>query len=187
MTNSVYTEKTCIGKAGEIDQIWEELSESVAQAFRMDGEEKSRFKAKNIARLIGTLPFIARCEDPHRTAVVHLGAYILSVRETKPCFNAAPADNGDLFERLRLISSFKDGDQAIIKKGMSLLALCMIEDYQRDTHLDSVLGKYNPVKEGAFDYPELRENLLKTIHGVESAEVDAILDAEVGPLAYWGW
>ena len=177
------------GKAGieKINEKWEEISGNVALAFRMTEEESLRFRAKNIAKLIGALPFIAGCEDPERTAVTHLGAYVLSVRETKGYFNAGLADNTDIFERLRLGSNFKGGDPGVIKKGMSSLALNMLEDYVRDIHLDTILGKYNPVKEGVFDPSALREELLTAIKTVECPEMDSIIGDDPVPFTYWGW
>jgi len=172
---------------GLINRKWDEISDSLAAAFRMDEDEKRRFKAKDIAKLIGALPFIAGCEDAERTAVTHLGTYILSVRETKPYFNATMGDSTDVFERLRLGSNFKGGNQRIIEKGLSILALNMIYDYNRDIDIDDAIGKYNPVSDGSFDYSSLRADLERKIESVVSPEIDTIVCSDIGPKAYWGF
>lgn len=53
---------------------------AVAQAFRMDAEETSRFMSKPIARLIAALPFPAGPNRPKRTAAEHFGTYVLSAQ-----------------------------------------------------------------------------------------------------------
>ncbi|WP_455382554.1 hypothetical protein [Salinispira pacifica] len=166
---------------------WTEISNRVAAAFRMSDEERARFQAKDVARLIGSLPFLAGCDDAERTSVAHLGTYILSIRETKPYFNATQGDNESVFDRLRLISSFKGGDASIIERGMSLLALNMVHDYRRDAAEDVFLRKYNPVSDGSFDHDALTTELKQRIERTSCPEMDEIMDPEVGPLGYWGW
>src|SRR6056297_3234184 len=129
----------------EFNEIWDRISEDVANAFSMDEAEKARFKSKDIARLIAAIPILAGCENAERTAVSHLGVYVLSNKDTKHYFNPAVSDNKEIFERLKHISNFTSGDPRIIKKGMSLIALTMLNDYKRDIHIDETLGKYNPV------------------------------------------
>ena len=153
----------------------------------MPEEEKQAFKSKDVARLIGSLPFIAGCDDAHRTAVTHLGTYVLSVRETKPYFHALPEDNSGVFERLRLGCNFKGGDRDILEKGMSILALIMVNDYNRDMHIDDAIGKYNPLSDGSFDYEALREDLEKKIEAVVCPEIDRIICGDVGTRGYWGF
>lgn len=187
MKNITVEKRSQIIDMKRINKKWDEISGCVAEAFRMTEDETRRFKEKNIAKLIGTLPFLAGCEDAERTAVTHLGTYILSLRETKPYFNAKTEDNSNIFERLRLGTSFKGGNPGIIEKGMSILALFMLEDYRRDTHLDNVLGKYNPVTSGAFDYDAVSEDLLKKIRSIESPEIDTIVCSDPGTLDYWGY
>ncbi len=168
------------------EEKWTEISGSVADAFRMSDEERKRFQAKDVARLIGAIPFLAGCEDAERTAVAHLGTYVLSYRETKRYFNATRADNLSPFERLRLGSNFKGGDSAIIERGLSLLALHMFTDYRRDAAEDVFLRKYNPVSDGTFDHDELTADLKHRIESIICPEMDEIMDSEIGPLGFWG-
>ena len=169
----------------EFSKVWDTISDDLAAAFRMPEEEKMRFKDKDIAKLIAAIPFLAGCEDAERTAVSHVGIYVLSNRETKLYYNAHFSDNESVFERLRLISSFKGGNPDIIKKGMALIALTMLNDYKRDVYIDETLGKYNPVADNEFDYEGLKKDLETRIRSVKCFEMDEILD-EAGTRGFWG-
>ena len=153
---------------------WPAITETVAEAFNMDAKEREWLRNKNIAQLIAAIPFEAGCEQPERTAVAHLCTYILSVKETKPFFNADVTDDIDVLERLRLIMNFRGGDRRIIDKGMSLIALVMVDDYQRDITIDKMLGKHNPVASGAFDYTETRADLIRRIETVDCPALESI-------------
>ncbi len=151
----------------------------------MTAEETRKFQEKPLARLIGKLPFLAGCDDAERTAVAHLGIYLMSCRDTKPYFHPHEGDNGHILDRLRLIMSFRGGDRAIIDRGMALIGLQMLHDYKRDVEIDAAIGKYNPLAEGAFDFETTRDELLATIRATESEEMDEDYDDEIAPLSYW--
>ncbi len=163
---------------------WDHIAGLVASAFRMSEEEYQWFKNKNLAKLIAAIPFLAGCEDPERTAVVHLGTYILSIR-AKSVANCKPSDDEGIFRRLELMNNFIGGDKAVIEKGMSLIALNMIADYARDIEVDRMTGKYNPVDSGAFDYDAERERLESVITSVECREMDEILSLDDAVETYW--
>ncbi|MCG8481270.1 MAG: hypothetical protein MI724_19405 [Spirochaetales bacterium] len=167
---------TIVDSSCAFSEQWSEIAESVGRSFRMDAEELVWLREKPVARLIAAIPFLAGCDQPARTAVAHLGTYILSIRETKPFFNADPTDDGDILDRLRLIMNFRGGDAAIIDKGMALLALTMIIDYERDTQIDAAVGKYNPVASGAFDYHAIHSDVIGRIEAVDCPEMDKIFD-----------
>lgn len=167
---------------------WPEIARSVARSFRMNDEEQSWLENKKIAQLIASIPFLAGCEQPERTAVAHVGTYLLSIREAKPYFHADPSDDHDILERVRLIMNFRGGNQDIIAKGMSLIGLIMLEDYKRDIEIDEVLGKYNPVASGAVEYAATKERLLTAIRAVDCLAMDQIMDeyGPIGPDGFWG-
>jgi hypothetical protein len=181
------TKKT-VRLSGEerFENSWEQIVEDVSAAFRMDLEEKEWLRTKNIARLIAAIPFLAHCEDAERTAVSHLGTYLLSLKETKHYYNASVVDNGKVFDRLRLIGSFKGGDEAVIKKGMSLLALNMLHDYKRDIHVDEAVGKYNPIGDNAMSYEKQCEELEYNVETADCPAMEAIL-GEAGTFGWWGF
>lgn len=183
--SSVSNVRTAPTQSAAFMQAWPEIAGSVAKAFRMHDEEAEWLENKRIAKLIGAIPFLAGCDQPERTAVTHLSTYLLSIRETKPFFNADPSDDVDILERLRLIMSFRGGDASVIDKGMSLLALSMLDDYKRDIHIDETFGKYNPVVSGAFDYESIRADLVKRIEAVDCPQMEEILDSDMGTDSYW--
>jgi len=182
---SIQTETTAHCSLQRFEEIWADLSDAVANAFRMNEDERERFKNKDVARLIGALPFLAGCDDAERTAVAHLGSYVLSIRETKPYANAKQEDNGSVTERLRLISNFKAGDSAILERGMALLALNMVIDYKRDVELDRAIGKYNPVAAGKIDADVQIASLKERISRINCPEMEKIYASDVSPQGYW--
>lgn len=165
---------------------WPVIVESMSHAFRMTAEERSRFEAKTVARLIGAIPFLAGCDNPERTAVAHLGTYLLSVRETKPFFHPSAKDDEHILARLRLGMSFQGGDSAIIDKGMAILALNMLNDYVRDIQIDAAMGKHNPVASGAFHADHIGDELMRTIESVSCPEMDTVLSWGDDILGAWG-
>ena len=171
----------------EFEAKWDTIAESVADAFRLTDSERSWLNNKPVARLIAAIPLMAGCKDAERTAVAHLGTYLLSIKETKAFFNASASDDGDVFERLRLGSTFVGGDKAVIDKGMSMLALCMVIDYARDVELDRKIGKHNPVSTGAFDYLTIRRDLEQKIAAVECPEMESILRNPDTQDGWWGF
>ncbi|OHD79151.1 MAG: hypothetical protein A3J97_01255 [Spirochaetes bacterium RIFOXYC1_FULL_54_7] len=174
-----------IGSSLFTEELWLEIADNLAAAFRMNPLEADTLRKNRMARLVAALPFLAGCEDAGRTAVAHLGTYLLSVRETKRWFCATPEDSSSIMERLRLGSSFKGGDKDILQRGMSLLALNMISDYKRDLSEDAALGKYNPLGAGDFKFEETVEELEWAIAKRPCDEMDEIITAGEMPLSYW--
>jgi hypothetical protein len=164
---------------------WMEISDRVAGAFRMTPDERERLSQGRIAKLIAAIPFLAGCEDAERTAVAHLGTYLLSTRETKCYFNARSEDGASVLERLRLGSNFKGGDARIIEKGLCLLALNMVSDYKRDIEEDERLGKYNPIAACAWNFEDTVVDLEYKIVSVVCEEMDKIAPIDAIPLDFW--
>jgi hypothetical protein len=185
MDKTLELAKTDVGTRLFPEETWLAISDDVARAFRMTADEEEALGRNKIARLIAALPFLAGCEDAGRTAVAHLGTYLLSARETKHWFNATAQDSASVLERLRLGAGFRGGDARIIERGLSLLALNMISDYKRDIDEDAVLGKYNPLAAGDFDFKETVEKLEWTIVTTHCPEMDAIVSIGEMPLGYW--
>ncbi len=167
------------------EETWRRISGEIAGAFRMTAEEAEEFGRHKIARLIAALPYLAGCDDAGRTAVAHLGTYVLSGRETKHWFNATARDSASILERLWLISDFRGGDAKIIERGLKLLALNMISDYGRDVAEDATLGKYNPVAAGDFDFRKTVEDLEWSILSTSCPEMDEIISIGEMPLGFW--
>lgn len=165
---------------------WMEIADRVGSAFRMTGDEKRSLSEGRIAKLIAATPFLAGCDEARRTAVAHLGSYILSIRpETKKYADCSKGDGAALLERFRLISNFKGGDSRIIERSLNLLALNMVSDYRRDIEEDDRLGKYNPIAAGLWNFEEMVVDLQYKVACVECPEMDEILPIELSPMGYW--
>ncbi len=169
---------------------WERDLLNVAEAFAMDESERTRFAAKPIARLIAALPYLAGCDRPERTAIEHLGVYVLSVRSTRNAFFASPEDDHDVLARLEPIMRFRGGDRSIIDRGMALIALIMVVDYSRDMGIDRVLGKHNPIASGAWDAEEMTTELRMRIAAIDCPQMEAIMgssEGDEGTEDWWSW
>ena len=163
---------------------WERLSDGVAAAFRLTPHEKEIFKSRPVAELIGALPFLAGADDPERTAIRNLGVYLLSVRgATEPYFNPVPADDTDLFRRLRPYTEMRGGNQAIIDKALNLLAYHMVCDYERDVQEDGDSGQYNPVGAGVLDAKSVKLACLDQWKTISCPAMDEVMEA--GTEAWW--
>ncbi|MFP4363648.1 MAG: hypothetical protein ACLFR1_07235 [Spirochaetia bacterium] len=165
---------------------WTGIMETVADAFGMGLEEKARFQECRVAQLVAALPFLAKCEDPDRTAAAHLATYTLSVR-TRNIFTTKETDAGDIYRRLETIKTFEGGDPQVIRRGMALLALNMLSDYKQGAEKDREQGKYNPVAEGLWDYEAEKRKLMKDIKSTQSSEIDTLLTAEQAIASDWNW
>lgn len=172
-------------RVATFQSTWPSIVDAVGHAFRMDETERTWLAEKPVARLIASIPFVAGCDNPARTAVTHLGTYILSGRETKPFFNAAELDDVDVFARLRPIMTFQGGDQLLIDAGMALLGLNMLEDYRDDIQIDAALGKYNPIASGAMAFDDLRARLSSYVARDQWDLYSEVVGQDVGTLGYW--
>lgn len=163
---------------------WDSILDMVSLAFSLSAEEKKRVKATKMAQLIAAIPFIAGCEDAERTAISHIGTYILTVR-TEKVFDHQPSDDKDLFRRLQMINNHIGGNKKLIKRGLNLIVLNMIQNYKNDAIKDKEAGKYNPISAGKWNYEKTRDKLLKQIKSVESPFMDEIVSPEEELQGWW--
>ncbi|HUX42475.1 MAG TPA: hypothetical protein VMV83_15005 [Rectinemataceae bacterium] len=185
MDKTLESVKTELGTKLFPDATWLAISDDIALAFRMSAAEKEALGRNKIARLVASLPYLAGCEDAGRTAVAHLGTYLLSTRETKHWFDATARDSVSVLERLWLGADFRGGDEKIIRRGLNLLALNMIADYKRDIDEDAASGKYNPLAAGDFDFKETVEDLEWSIISTPCPEMDEIVSLAEIPMSFW--
>lgn len=166
------------------ESTWLDLADHVAASFRLTEEENQILRDSRIAKLLAAIPFLAGCENPARTSISNLAVYMMSVNESKAFFNATPDDDNDVFARLSL-ARFDGGDEAIIKRGLSLLALNMIADYKRDVVWDLANSKYNPIANGAWDFEALHAQLTSTIEAIDCPQMDEIVEAHQIVNNFW--
>jgi len=170
--------------SGTNDFQWDQIVNMVAGAFKFTKEETERFRSRAIPKLIAAIPFLAGCKDPLRTAISHLGTYILSVRLPEVA-KTKPSDDEYLFRRLETINHFIGGDDDIIQRGMNLIALCMIYDYERDVEEDRQFNKYNPISSGSMDFEKQKRELIRQIESVPCDDMDKILPIRQAIRRFW--
>ncbi len=169
-----------------LTKTWIGVCEKISNNFAFTQKQAEALLENKTARLIGELPFIAGCDEAERTSLTHLAVYLLAAESGRYVFDHCPADDKDIFNRLRLIMSFKGGDKSILAHGMSKLALQMICGYNRDREKDALSGEYNPLNSGAWDFETLKEQLLKTIIENPCLEIDEIMNSNDAIRDWWG-
>ena len=166
--------------------LWSDLVTAVAVAFRFIPEEAEALHQSKTARLIGSLPFLAGCDQPERTALAHVSVFVLSSRgPARTIFDHTPLDNAQARHRLATIGSFQGGNQAILDRGMNLLALQMICGYARDQAKDLVSGEYNPLLSHAWDARPMMNRLIQEIVDTKSPEMDALFNLDDAQWTWW--
>lgn len=177
-----------ISNNDEYESLWLSLAHDVSESFRLTEQEYDRFVCSPTARLIGLLPQFAGTETPKRDGCSNLAVYLMSIRTTKAYYAHQPCDDRDVFARLHDIMNFNGGDRNILEKGMSLLALMMLNDYKRDQREDREASKYNPIDSGAWDYDTIRRSLLGKAGddcGMGGEGIDEILTVSQTAVEMW--
>ncbi len=168
-----------------ITKTWGTLCEKMSENFAFTEEQEEALLENKTARLIGELPFIANCEEAERTALTHLAVYFLAAGSGRFVFDHCPDDDDNIFNRLRLIMSFKGGNESIITHGMNKLALQMLCGYNRDREKDMLSGEYNPLNSGAWDFESIKEQLVENILENPCAEIEEIMSVQNAMTDWW--
>lgn len=145
------------------DTTWEYFVQEMKKVFRFTRKETKWFRNCKTAKLIATIPFVAGCDEPERTAIAHLCIYLAEIRGFQKYYAHLPSDDSDLYKRLGFISTFEGGNREIIEYGMNLLALIMIEGYHRSEQKDKQNGTYNPFISETWDYKLLRNKIIQSL------------------------
>lgn len=163
---------------------WSYFVDEVNKIFRLTKKEKYWLSNCNTAKLIVEIPFAAGCFNPERTAISHLCIYIIEIKGFHKYFDHTPDDDYSIFQRLKLISNFESGNKTIIKHGMNILALKMIEGYHNSQFKDKILNHYNPLNTHQWNYIVIKNKLLKDINNYKNESLDFyITNSERG----WSW
>ncbi|MCF0124780.1 MAG: hypothetical protein HUJ68_03320 [Clostridia bacterium] len=164
---------------------WDYLISETSKVFRLTNEETEKLFNNQTARLIATIPFAAHCLLPERTAIAHLGLYLMELKGYQQYCAHLPSDDADIFSRLEPISNFWGGDEKVIKHGMYLLALIMLEGYKKSAKKDIKNGVYNPIAVGVWNYHQIKNDLVNKISKLDTGIFDYILSD--GPIEiHWG-
>ena len=166
------------------NEDWITVSSRVRTIFNFGIERSEWFLNCKTAKFIAAIPFLAGCEKAKETAFTHLCIYYMSIDESgKEIYFHKESDDKDLFSRLLPISNFVGGDRNTIECCMSLLALNMLCNYNKDAIYDELIGKYNPISKKRWDFEPLYTELIKKIETNitdEISEFYSIDDAEPG-------
>ncbi len=152
-----------------------EVFEAIVQTFRFTEDEKADFLGNQVAQLVAAIPFVAECEDAKRTALAHLAIYFTELRGGSVIGAHSKSDNFTIYERLRLLSSFKGGNQKVIHHGMTILSLIMLEGYKKSSKQDADNSEYNPLNDGSWDYVALKTSLKNDITQNPCKDLDNII------------
>lgn len=121
---------------------------------------------------IATIPFVAGCRKPERTAIAHLVIYEAEIKGFQKYYSHLPSDDDDIFNRLGFISTFEGGNPAIIEHGLNILAYIMVEGYNRSKEKDVQNNIYNPIANGKWNYSLLKKELLQKINEIDCPDLD---------------
>lgn len=163
---------------------WDDIVDTVATAYVLSSYEKKELHGSKIAKLIAAIPYIAGCEDPRTVAEIHLTTYLLTKKTTR-VFDSTPADGVDRFRRLTMMTNFVSGNQTIIEKGICLLALTMLCEYNRTAEQDFELERYNPIVMGAINFEIERQFLIDKINSIPCPFIDEIITTFEAQILWW--
>lgn len=153
---------------------WDYIITELSNVFRLTKEETERLYSSNTAKLIAAIPFVAECKEPERTAIAHLCIYEAEILGFQKYCAHLPSDDSDIFNRLRCISYFDGGNKKVIDHGMALLALIMLEGYNKSKTEDKKNNTYNPLVSGEWDYISSKQLLLSKISEIDCTELDTL-------------
>jgi hypothetical protein len=167
------------------EESWHEIVSIVASSFSMEEKRKTALLANPVAKLIAAIPYLAGCREPERSALAHVGTYVLGAGDpAKKVFAHKSQDDYDVLARMAAITGFEGGDPVVINRGMKLLAICMIAGYKRDAGTD--MGKvYNPVAEKRWNADEKIASLANSVAAAPNPEMDEILTSAKAANVWW--
>jgi hypothetical protein len=163
---------------------WNTITHIVAERLRLSLGELEALRSNDTAKLIAAIPAIAGCSNSDRISTQHLTTYLLAQSATA-IFDHRREDDQTVMARLERISHFPDGDKSLIRRGMNLLALTMLNGYEQSMETDRRHKVYNPLVSGSWDAETARRTLIKEVRAVPSKEMDAIMDLERAIRGTW--
>ena len=167
------------------ETVWDGIVNQISGAFRLASDESAALRRNRVAKLIASIPYNSECENMERTALAHLGTYMLAKdRFCKTDFSHTESDDSDPLKRMSLMNHFQGGNNEVIVRGLNMLALCQLEDHNCDAESDAADGRYNPLVSGAWDYRKQRDYLIEEIEKVSCPEMDAVMSTDNVP-GFW--
>ncbi len=173
-------------RIGEFTEAtWHELVNKIASAFSFGRNRLDKMSTNSVLKLVAGIPYLANCDEPERIALAHMGTFILAGQDaTRSAFAHSFRDSADLERRLDTISHFSDGNSRIIRWGMKLLTIAMINDHIHDRNADQADGKMNPVNAGHWVGEILIANLKEEIGDICDDRLNIFM-SDVETQGYW--
>lgn len=164
---------------------WDYIVSEMTEVFRLTEAETQKLYNSTVAKLVAAIPFEAHCINPERTAIAHLGIYMMEIKGFQKYCAHVPSDDQDIFERLERISHFQGGDKAVIEHGMALLAVIMLEGYKKSKVLDLQNNIYNPLNSHEWNYSLIKSRLRRMISKTSNQVLDALFYVTPGIADWW--
>ena len=143
--------------AFELD--WNYFLNEITNVFSLNAFEVKRLENSMVAKLIAAIPYAAGCNEPERTAIAHLITYVSEIKGFQKYFAHLQSDDFNIYNRLNKLSNFSGGDKKIIHQGMTMLALSMLNGYNKTRDYDKQNKLYNPLNSGSWDYESQKQEL----------------------------
>ena len=173
-------------KSGLYQEQFDSLMAKLTDLFQLSYQDSEKLKQNKIAHIIGKLPYLANCNNPERMALSHLAITYMAAHEAcKDTFNHNSTDDVDLLKRLERINHFDGGDKNIIKMGMNLLAIIMLNDHLEDSQIDIDNCKYNPYNSRVWNIKEMLQELKSENDDLITRGIDSIYSVEEIMNEYW--
>lgn len=186
MTETIVKISSSSFKAGELTMsMWNELLGVIQDQFNYTESKITKLKNNKLLKLTAAIPFVAGCDNPARTAIVHISTMLLASESAKHIFLHNFQDNQSLEKRLHMVSLFDGGNKEVIKKGMNLLYLVMLSDHRIDNEMDNQNNKYNPISSKIWDDTKLIDSIIRECEVLPTTQLDKILPVEVATKIPW--
>ena len=164
----------------------DKIIEKVAETFGFDEEKIGYLKSHEVSRLITALPFLAESQNPERYGMANFAAFLAAAHGAGEFVLPKPTDNENPLERLKVFENIDGGNREIIRKGIHLLAIRMINGYRHDIEKDRNKEKYNPVGAGDMDAETVIRELREIADSIECPEMDEIMtSSQAATLRTW--
>ena len=163
---------------------WNNLVNIVSSAFHLTEKERIALYKSRIARLIAAIPYLAGCEDVERTAISHLGIYMFTIR-TRNFFCTGTEEIKGLFKRMRMINNYLGGKTTLLERGMNLILLNILAEYEHDLSETWNPKKQDPMIAGIWYLKEEKDDLIKRIKAVNAPYMDEIITIEQAMIEWW--
>ncbi len=168
------------------NEQWDNVVSRAGAVLNFGIEKKEQVQNSKMAKLIAATPYLAGCKKAEETSFSHLIIYLMSLDESaKDIYFHKPEDDSDVYRRLFPISSFLSGDKNIIQCCIDLTALCMLANYKKDAEEDKIIGKYNPICEGLWNYNSLYTELSANIDKLITSDISNIYTKENALKGFW--